>query len=407
MMFSKKAPIAVHLYSIILALYAGIWTITTMFLMVSPTFQNVMSSLYLGLAFIWIGVTLFTGGRYLMISKVVLMMLVVCASAYFLTVHFSVYRPSVTFLIFTCMTLLALLFIQVEINTRTFLLTSMLIPIIGLPYIPTLILLVGQGDALGMGSSYAFLLPAISTIIYFLKYIEQDKRLIKFSILALMTINLIYIILIISSGSRGVVLSIFLAILSIYLIPYDDSNQGIRIKKKRTILFLIIAIITLNYFWDILEWIISILNGMGVSFYALDRTIEYHKVGNVLTGRDAIIEQAWTGICERPFLGHGISTFSDYVNATTPYIHNSVYQLLFDGGLVLFLLILYPLFVSMKHWINKCSYSDYTLMVTLFGASVPGSLFSHDLWNLPILWMFIGYALRFFKKSSRNFISTY
>ncbi len=135
---SKKTPFAVHLYSIILALYAGIWTITTMFFMVSQTFQTVMSSLYLGLAFIWIGVTLFTGGRYLMISKVVLMMLVVCASAYFLTIHFSVYRSSMTFLIFTCVTILALLFIQLEINTRTFLLTSMLIPIIGLPLLPKL-----------------------------------------------------------------------------------------------------------------------------------------------------------------------------------------------------------------------------------------------------------------------------
>ena len=73
-----------------------------------------------------------------MISKVVLMMLVVCASAYFLTIHFSVYRSSMTFLIFTCVTILALLFIQLEINTRTFLLTSMLIPIIGLPLLPKL-----------------------------------------------------------------------------------------------------------------------------------------------------------------------------------------------------------------------------------------------------------------------------
>ena len=396
-MLSNKTAKAVHLYSIILALYAGIWTITTMFLMVSPTFQNVMSSLYLGLAFIWVGLTLFTGGRYLRMSKAALMMLVVCASAYFLTIQFSVYRTSVTFLIFTCVTLLAILFIQVEINTRTFLLTSMIVPIIGLPYIPTLISLVGQEDELGMGTSYAFLLPAISTIVYFLKYLGQDTRFNKFLIFVLVAINLIYIILIISSGSRGVVLSIVLTILSLYLMPYDDSNQGVRIKKTRIVVFLIIAIIILNYFWDILEWLVSVLNGIGLSFYALDRTIEFHKVGNVLTGRDVIMEKAWTGICESPFLGHGIGTFSDYVNATIPYIHNSVYQLLFDGGIVLFLLVLYPLFVSIKHWVSKCSYRDYPLMVTLFGASVPGSLFSHDLWNLPILWMFIGYSLRFFK----------
>lgn len=393
-MLSSKTTFVTQLYSVILAQYAGVWTLTTLISIALPSLQNVMAILYLGLAAIWVVVTIITGGKYMKSSPLSWLLIIICTVSYILTINFSSYKTSIIFRTFTCEVLLALLFTQVNINAKTFLITSMIMPLMGLPYISTLVANVAQNEQLNMGTSYAFLLPAVSTIVYFQKYIWQDMGFKKFLMYVLVIVNLFYILVILFSGSRGVVLSIFLTVLFMYLIPYDDIKRGVRFKSARSVIFLIGAIIILNFFWEILEWI----SGRGISFYALDRTIEYHKVGDAFTGRDNILEIAWAGIREHPFVGHGLATFSSYTNEMVPYIHNSIIQLLFDGGVVLLMSVIYPLFVSMKHWINRCSFNDYSLIITLFSASVPSSFFSHDVWGSPILWIYVGYSLLFYRK---------
>ena len=37
--------------------------------------------------------------------------------------------------------------------------------------------------------------------------------------------------------------------------------------------------------------------------------------------------------------------------------------------------------------------NEYAMYMTLFFASVPGALFSQDLWAIPILWMFFGLSV--------------
>ncbi len=392
-----KNTTLINAYSILLALGAGIWTLTTLLLIASPAMQGVMTYLYIAVAVAWLIVTLFSSGRGLRLSFSALVMMCVCLLAYLFTTIYSHYQTSSTFIVFFCEVILSLLMVQVKINTRTFLLTSMLMPLIGLPFIDSLFVYISQEDSLGMGTSYAFMLPAVCTIVYLLKYIRYDKRLIKFVILLIIVINLVFMYLILISGSRGVILSLIFTIVAIYIFPHDIQHCGIKMKSWRSLLMLLFALFIGIYFWEILEFFNTILKSIGYNFYGLERTVEFHKAGDVFTGRDSIVEIAWDAFLQKPIFGHGLSTFSDYTNDTYPWIHNSVIQLLFDGGVVLFLFVIFPLFRSMRYWFRYSSFDDYLIVLVLFAASVPGSLFSHDLWSLPILWMFVGYSLKYYK----------
>lgn len=384
-------------YSILLALSAGVWTLTTLLLIASPSLQGIMTYLYVVVATVWVMITFFSAGRGLKLSAPTFVLMAVCLLAFVFTIMYSSYKTSATFVVFFCEVILSFLMVQVQINVRTFLLTSMLMPLIGLPFIDTLFMYVAQEDSLGMGTSYAFMLPAVCTIVYLLKYIRYDRQFRKVFMWLIVAVNLLFMYLIFSSGSRGVVLSLIFTIVAIYFFPFDNERGGIRMKSWRSLLILLGAILIGIYFWNILDFFNTVLKTAGITIYGLDRTVEYHKAGDVLTGRDNIVEIAWSAFLQKPLLGHGVSTFPDFTNDVYPWIHNSVIQLLFDGGIVLFLLVIYPLFRSIKYWFRACSFDDYIMVLVLFSASVPGSLFSHDLWSLPILWMFIGFSLKYYK----------
>lgn len=385
-------------YSILLALSAGVWTLTTLILIVAPAMQGVMTLLYVVVAAVWAIVTFFTAGKGLRLCTPAFVMMAICLLAYLFTIMYSQFRTSATFVVFVCEVILSFLMVQTDISARTFLLTSMLMPLIGLPYISSLFVYVAQEDSLGMGTSYAFMLPAVCTIVYLLKYFRYDKNIRKILILLLVGVNLVFMYFILSSGSRGVVLSLLFMAVAFYVFPFNEGHSGIRMKSWRSLLLLAIILLAGNYFWEVLDFFSATLKSVGITIYGLDRTIEFHKAGKVLTGRDIIIQLVWEAFIQKPFLGHGVSTFPDYTNDTYPWIHNSIIQLLFDGGVVLFLIVIYPLVRSIRHWFKTCSFNDYILVLVLFGASVPGSLFSHDLWSLPILWMFVGYSLKYYSR---------
>lgn len=389
-------------YSILLALCAGVWTLTTLILIAAPAMQGVMTLLYVVVAAVWAIVTFFTAGKGLRLTAPAFVMMAICLLAYLFTIMYSQYQTSATFVVFVCEVILSLLMVQTDINARTFLLTSMLMPLIGLPYISSLFVYVAQEDSLGMGTSYAFMLPAVCTVVYLMKYFRYDKNIRKILILLLVGVNLVFMYLILSSGSRGVVLSLLFTVVAFYVFPFNEGHSGIRMKSWRSLLLLFIVLLAGNYFWEILDFFNATLKSVGITIYGIDRTVEFHKAGEVLSGRENIIEIAWEAFKQKPFWGHGVSTFPDYTNDTYPWIHNSIIQLLFDGGVVLFLLVIYPLVRSIRLWFKNCSFNDYIMVLSLFGASVPGSLFSHDLWNLPILWMFVGYSLKYYKNRKQS-----
>ena len=113
--------------------------------------------------------------------------------------------------------------------------------------------------------------------------------------------------------------------------------------------------------------------------------------GDLSNGRDAIDIIAWDGIFESPFLGYGTAQFEN--NTGFVYPHNFILQFLYDGGLLLTFVVLFPIVRTVIQKIKKVNSQEYICLIFLFFCSVPGSLLSGDLWESGMLWMFFGFVL--------------
>lgn len=96
---------------------------------------------------------------------------------------------------------------------------------------------------------------------------------------------------------------------------------------------------------------------------------------------------------KKPLFGHGIKSFEYYTGIVYP--HNFVYQMLFDIGIIGTLIIIVPLLSSVIKIFKRIGdYENSTVLIALICASVPGALFSGDLWLNPLLWLTFSLILR-------------
>ena len=69
--------------------------------------------------------------------------------------------------------------------------------------------------------------------------------------------------------------------------------------------------------------------------------------------------------------------------------------MLFDIGIIGTLIIIIPILTSaMKIFKRIGNYENSTVLIALICASVPGALFSGDLWLNPLLWLTFSLILR-------------
>lgn len=128
-----------------------------------------------------------------------------------------------------------------------------------------------------------------------------------------------------------------------------------------------------------------------ISLNVVDKFLRLDDNGDMTNGRESLSTMAWKGIVESPLWGNGISQFNN--NTGEGYPHNFVLQMLYDGGIILTLAIMAPVTQSLIRKLKTISENKFAFFVLLFFASVPGALFSGDLWNASTLWMFFGFVL--------------
>lgn len=243
-----------------------------------------------------------------------------------------------------------------------------------------------------MDASYSFLVPVIANIVYLRFFFVREGMPQKILTIILSICNLLFCFKIMVHGSRGVVLSIFLLLVFLFIVQVKPSNHGVKILKGRlrsvTIVLLLIAASYITVFSYIDKYLES---NTGVSFYAIEKIARMGAEGDLDNGRNRISNIAIKGFLDQPILGHGIDRFETVTGGNYP--HNFVLEVLFDGGLVLFFILLLPFFVSVIKILRKCSKEEFAIFCTLFFASVPGALFSQDLYCMPVLWMTFGFCL--------------
>ncbi len=244
-----------------------------------------------------------------------------------------------------------------------------------------------------MGTSYAFLPTIICAIAYVTFYAKKEKNNVArifYLLLCLMNVYFLYELLF--YGSRGPVLCIAGFIASIYF--FREEKKTGRIKTRRMAIFVIIVvmlIILLAFGNNIFTWINSVLNSVGLNIQFFSKNSRLSQEEGILNGRGYIYTLAMHEIMYSPIFGHGIDMFA--ANTGIIYPHNFILQILYDGGLILFFVIIIPLIMYSIKIFRTREYKIFFEWMMFFCISVPGALFSGDAWGKYTLWFFIAYCV--------------
>lgn len=278
-----------------------------------------------------------------------------------------------------------------EINVRLVLKSIMFYPILGITKVSLIFVFVKDwNEWISMGLSYAFLVPIAATIIYLFTYFAREKYLSKLITIGLSIVNFYYLALIFQLGSRGPIVIILVLLLLLFAFKLDE-QKGFVIRKDRTVLAILICGLTIVFFDQFLGAIDAILQNYGISSHVVTKFINLSAEGDVAHERGGIFALAIDGFLNSPIWGNGFDQFQH--NTGFVYPHNSILQILYDGGLILFSIIFIPVIKRGRQLIQSSDYNSLVLFILLFVIGFVGSMFSEDLWKQPLFWLFIGFIL--------------
>lgn len=398
----QKRENMVLINSILLAFFVDIPCINQLLITIWPNRQSIMTLLYIVIpALISVFGLLTKKERKIKTSPFYFIVLVYVFLLYFITVTNTrgvvPYTQLETFLVCTVYSFLIPLISSVK--SEIFIKATMLLPF---PVVFRLEEVFFQNmineTTMSMGQSYAFLTPIVSSIVYLFLFFRQDNVVWKIVGLLGCSANAVFLLRLLLFGSRGPVLSVILLILFLYVfkIPSQD-EKGVSIKKNKVL----IGIVTIFMLYVVMSYLPqSFFNGIGESFNFINKTQVLAAEGDISNGRYEIFPRIAKGFAESPLFGHGFDLF--YLVGLYYYPHNFLYQMIYDGGLLMFMLVIVPFVVCLFKQIKKQNRESITLLVVLFFISVPGATFSGDLWQQVGLWLLFGTVLSNIRISSNS-----
>ena len=255
--------------------------------------------------------------------------------------------------------------------------------------------------SVNMDISYAFLPTICAAIIHFIYYRKSSN--IKFYNYILYIVNLFFSYKILLYGERGTIVCIVFLLMTC-IIFNKNKGEFIELNKKNILKFalaIFTILICIIFYKNIIEIIIKIT---GINSYSLNKFYSLSET-DISNGRFELYKTAFNGFLNHPLFGNGISTFNYYYPGTG-YPHNILFQILFDGGIILLLFIIYILF---KGIILKFKSKEKDSILTIFfffSISILYLSFSNDIWVWPALWYFIGYLSKsttYMEEKNENF----
>lgn len=133
------------------------------------------------------------------------------------------------------------------------------------------------------------------------------------------------------------------------------------------------------------------LKSRGLNFHFIDKTLNLSTEGDLSNGRTGIYPLVFQEFLNRPIFGHGFDVFNE--TGLYEYPHNFLLQIIYDGGIVMILVMLVPTISRMLASFKQDNRNQLILLIFLLFISVPGASFSGDLWQLKNLWLLIGMLL--------------
>lgn len=281
----------------------------------------------------------------------------------------------------------------VRIDTRLTLRAIMTIPAIGVFWLSR-VLMPEEENELGLVSmmrSYAFLVPVMANILYFLLYYKIDRLGKSYSFWLVSLVNTVYLLKILSSGSRGPFFCIVSLIIFHWVVKKDENGKLRWSAGKNLTVGMAIAAVG-AFFQEVMFGLSTLLHEFGIYLNVIDKFVRKAvENGDMSNGRALIYTTCLEEIPEKPFFGHGMDLFEYYTGIVYP--HNFILQIFYDGGLMLALLLLLPVVWYLIKKIRFGSHETFSMTLFLLFVSVPGALMSSDLWQNERLWLFFGAML--------------
>ena len=275
-----------------------------------------------------------------------------------------------------------------DINIKTLIDTFIFISAISTFFIGNL-LIPDSNNMIGMGISYALMPGILASVIYCLNFSSKNyHRLLKIAILISISLNLYNFCIILQYGSRGVIVSVVTCVFGFIFIHCE--KHSLKINKKVLIIIALLILIVINW-REIFFCIFEISDYLNIKLQIIDKSIRLYEAGSISNGRDAILSLAIDGILDKPLIGHGMGMF--FENTGYIYPHNFAIQMLYDGGVFFFGIMMIAICISISHFFNNINNDDYVKLIFFFSCSIPGGMLSGDLWTSPFLWYFFSFLL--------------
>ena len=389
----KDTPKRVVLSSILFAMFVDIKVLNSIIATAYPSFSGeAMTIMYIVIVVLLISVAIIFRGNNASKTPISLTLIVsFCILWYFITKTL-VGEPSVELPYFFVFTISAFIIpCIIKYDVRLLLLFILILPSWGIFYLMQLFYReIEEFGVITMGTSYGLLIPVIANIVYVFFYYSEDCLIKKIFLLPFFACNLLYLVQLAMFGSRGPIASLVFMLIVFWIISLDKYG---RLKINRIRVFAIITIlpILIIFFVHILSFLSETLSIYGLSLNVIEKFLTLEGAGDMTNGRDNITKIAINGIIESPLFGYGFAQFEN--NTGIVYPHNFVLQLLYDGGIILTSIILFPVLGHLRLKFLRHNRDEIICILFFLFASVPGALFSGDVWKASILWIFFGASL--------------
>lgn len=229
-------------------------------------------------------------------------------------------------------------------------------------------------------TDYAF----VSIVLLMLEYILDKRKLLKMIIFGL--IALLNIIL--PAITTGII-ALICFILLIMLYKIKNLNKLITYNRMIVLALILNLLIVVYHIQDNFDWVLE----------------RYFNKSVTLTGRTEIWDLSWKHILEAPIIGHGIRNDGSFVSwrGTMWQGHNQEIQILYDGGIICLVLLIYIIYVSGRDLKKLTNKNVKILLISAIFSYMVMMITEISVYYLPVfLILFITSNVKYLNKSEEK-----
>lgn len=246
--------------------------------------------------------------------------------------------------------------------------------------------------AITMVLSHSVVTSVVCAVAYLSYYIKMDKGYEKSIYTVLSLINGIYFYELITYGSRSPAIAVIIFIVVALFFRPDYQNNQVNAHRIKLFIILSAIILVVYLFGDsIISWVFNLFESHGIYNRFLRKHYNLMILGDTSHGRMDIYKTAIEGFRLSPVWGHGIDMF--YANTGIAFPHNFILQFVYDGGVILLIIIITPLLYSSIRLLKLNQYDLFMPWLILCCSSVPIIMVSGDIWIKYGFWFFIAYTI--------------